>query len=62
MRPRTVGGRKGKDVKHVITGASGFIGRQLLKRLTAEGHQVVAIGRTPPIENSARPASQLCRL
>jgi lipopolysaccharide/colanic/teichoic acid biosynthesis glycosyltransferase len=55
MRPRTVGGRKGKDVKHVITGASGFIGRQLLKRLTAEGHQVVAIGRTPPIENSADP-------
>ena len=31
----------------VVTGASGFIGRQLLNRLLADGHQVTALVRTP---------------
>jgi len=42
-------------VKYVITGASGFVGRQLVRRLTAEGHQVVAIGRKPSSANISDP-------
>ncbi len=42
-------------VKYVITGASGFVGRQLLKRLMGAGHQVIAIGRTPPSVNTLDP-------
>lgn len=30
-----------------VTGASGFLGKALLARLTAEGHQVVSAGRRP---------------
>jgi UDP-glucose 4-epimerase len=33
-------------VRVVVTGAGGFIGRQLSARLAAEGHEVVGVGRT----------------
>jgi UDP-glucose 4-epimerase len=34
----------------IVTGASGFVGRGLLMRLTAAGHGGVATGREPPAE------------
>lgn len=40
-----VNGWKGSGLKFVITGASGFAGRQLLPRLSRAGHQVLAVGR-----------------
>ncbi|WP_420412668.1 sugar transferase [Roseibium sp.] len=39
-------------MKLVLTGASGFVGRQLIKRLTEAGHQVLAIGRKAPARGS----------
>lgn len=36
-----------EDMKIVITGASGFIGRQLVRILSARGHAVLAVGRDP---------------
>ena len=35
-------------MKVLVTGASGFVGRGLLPRLTAAGHTGLATGRTPP--------------
>lgn len=32
----------------VVTGASGFVGRHLVRRLAAHGHSGIATGRTPP--------------
>ena len=34
-------------MKIFVTGASGFIGRNLVKRLVEEGHRVIAAGRSP---------------
>ena len=36
----------------MITGASGFVGRQLLPRLTRDGHSVVSAGRGSPADNT----------
>jgi uncharacterized protein YbjT (DUF2867 family) len=38
----------------LLTGASGFIGRHLLSALLADGHDVVAAGRTPIASTSPR--------
>jgi nucleoside-diphosphate-sugar epimerase len=35
-------------VKYFVTGATGFIGRQVAQQLLAAGHEVVAFGRRPP--------------
>jgi nucleoside-diphosphate-sugar epimerase len=35
-------------VKLLITGASGFVGRRLVERLAAEGHEVLALVHTAP--------------
>ena len=34
----------------VVTGASGFVGRHLVRRLAAHGHTGIATGRTPPAD------------
>lgn len=38
----------------LLTGATGFIGRRLLRELLAAGHRVVCAGRTPPPLEHAR--------
>ncbi len=40
-------GKKGVSVKVAITGATGVIGRAAVRRLVAEGHEVVGLARTP---------------
>lgn len=39
---------KGTMDKVLVTGATGFIGREVLSQLRAQGKQVTALGRTPP--------------
>jgi len=43
-------------LKFVVTGASGFVGRQLLPRLSRSGHKTIACGRTVP--ETAGPAGE----
>ena len=40
----------------LITGGTGFIGRQLIERLLAEGHQVTVLTRQPARSNHAHPS------
>jgi nucleoside-diphosphate-sugar epimerase len=39
-----------KHLRILLTGASGFIGRQALRRCVAEGHEVYAVSREAPSE------------
>lgn len=48
-------------MKVVITGASGFIGRRLVRRLLNDGHEVVALSRDPQRAGLALPATCLVR-
>lgn len=41
-------------MKVLITGATGFLGRRVLRRLLAAGHAVVCAGRRPPPVSDAR--------
>ena len=39
-------------MKIAVTGATGFIGRYVISSLIRQGYEVVAIGRSIPIEHS----------
>lgn len=43
-----------EGMKILLTGATGFLGRRLLRELLAAGHRVVCAGRSPPAEGGAR--------
>src|SRR6056297_1236380 len=44
MRPRN---RGGETMKILITGATGFIGEPLCRRLADQGHEILAVSRSP---------------
>lgn len=41
-------------MRFLVTGATGFIGTHLVKRLVSEAHAVTALVRTPPFEEAIR--------
>src|ERR1044071_8418169 len=41
------GGEEEREMKILITGATGLIGRRLCQLLTGEGHTVIALTRSP---------------
>ena len=47
-------------MKVVITGATGFVGRALVRRLIAEGHEIVALTRNLERAHAALPARCAC--
>ncbi len=49
-------------MKIAVTGATGFVGTRLLERLLAEGHQVVALVRTPAKLSQLFPADRFPNL
>jgi nucleoside-diphosphate-sugar epimerase len=52
--------RRGKvdKMRYLVTGATGFIGTELVRQLLAEAHQVVALARDPVGEPALRLAQQ----
>jgi len=44
----------GRVMKILLTGATGFLGRRLLRELLAAGHRIVCAGRRPPPEAGPR--------
>jgi lipopolysaccharide/colanic/teichoic acid biosynthesis glycosyltransferase len=46
----------------VITGASGFVGRQIIPLLAAQGYELVLVGRSPARLNELFPGHRVCHV